>query len=152
MQLADLFDLSLIGRAQADALDYHCADGRFATLTFSEIDLRSNRMARLLAGHGLARGDRLGFFLPNRVEFIDLFLACGILGLIVVPINILYREREIGQIIADAEPKALLSTGELRTFIPEGVTLWDIDEFDVLARDHDGARVRTVIDGNDPAA
>ncbi|MCI0661417.1 MAG: AMP-binding protein [Acidobacteria bacterium] len=152
MQLADLFDLSLTGRAQADALDYSCEDGGVATLTFSEIDLRSNRMARLLAERGLARGDRLGFFLPNRVEFIDLFLACVKLGVIVVPINVLYREREIGQIIADAEPKAVVSTRELRTFIAEGIPLWDVDELASQALDWDGARLRTVIDGNDPAA
>ena len=152
MQLADLFDLSLIGRAQADALDYNRADGSIATLTFAEIDLRSNRMARLLNSRGLARGDRLGFFLPNRVEFIDLFLACVKLGVIVVPINVLYREREISQIIADAEPKAVVSTGELRTFIPEGVPLWDVEELAAQALSRDGARHRAVIDGSAPAA
>src|SRR5262245_27596989 len=152
MQLADLFDLSLIGRARADALDYNSADGSVATLTFAEIDLRSNRLARLLTSRGLARGDRLGFFLPNRVEFIDLFLACVKLGVIVVPINVLYREREISQIIADAEPKAVVSTGELRTFIPEGVPLWDIEELAAQALSRDGARHRAVIDGSAPAA
>jgi len=152
MQLADLFYLSLTGRALADALDYDCADGRVATLTFNEIDLRSNRMARLLAGRGLARGDRLGFFLPNRIEFIDLFLACVKLGVIVVPINVLYREREIGQIIADAEPKAVASIKELRSFIPEGVPFWDVEELASQALNRDGARVRTLIEGNDPAA
>src|SRR5262245_34744526 len=152
MQLADLFNLSLTGRATADALDYDGPDGRVATLTFNEIDLRSNRMARLLAGRGLACGDRLGFFLPNRVEFIDLFLACVKLGVIVVPINVHYREREFGQIITDAEPKAVASIKELRSFIPEGVPFWDVEELASQALYRDGARVRAVIDGNDPAA
>jgi malonyl-CoA/methylmalonyl-CoA synthetase len=152
MQLADLFDLSLIGRAPAAALEYDCADGKVATLAFGEIDRRSNRMARLLAERGLARGDRLGFFLPNRVEFIDLFLACAKLGVIVVPINVLYREREIGQIIADAEPKAVASTAELGSFIPESTPLWDVDELAAQALSHGEGRVRAAIDGNDPAA
>lgn len=83
MQLSDLFDLSLINRATVDALDYDHADGTTATLIFGELDARGNRVARALTGRGLERGDRLGFFLPNRVEFIDLFLACVKLGVIV---------------------------------------------------------------------
>jgi malonyl-CoA/methylmalonyl-CoA synthetase len=73
MQLIDIFNLSLIGRAATEALEYDSADGATATLTFGDIDARSNAMARVLAARGLARGDRLGFFLPNCVEFIDLF-------------------------------------------------------------------------------
>src|SRR6185503_2931444 len=60
MQLTDIFDLSLVGRATVAALDYERADGTTATLTFGELDARSNRVARLLAARGLARGDRLG--------------------------------------------------------------------------------------------
>ncbi len=152
MQLADLFDLSLTGRATLDALEYDCADGRVETLTFGEIDARSNRVARLLAARGPARGDRLGLFLPNRVEFIDLFLACVKLGVIVVPINVLYREREIGHIITDSEPMAVVTTRELGQLIPAGVPVWDIDEIATAAARQDGTRVRMAIDGDDPAA
>src|SRR5215475_9302107 len=76
MQLLDLFDLSLIGRAMKVALEYDCADGSVDTLTFGDLDARSARVARLIKSRSLARGDRLCFFMPNRVEFIDLFLAC----------------------------------------------------------------------------
>ena len=37
---------------------------------------------------------------------IDLFLACVKTGVIFVPINILYRGREIAHILEDAEPRA----------------------------------------------
>jgi len=152
MQLTDLFDLSLIGRAQAEALEYDRADGTVSTLTFGELDARSNRVARLLNSRGLVREDRLAFFLPNRVEFLDLFLACVKLGVIVVPINVLYREREINHIIADAEPKAVVTTRELAPFIPVGTPVWDVDELASAALSHDGSRMRTTIDGDDPAA
>src|SRR5688572_7380170 len=75
MQLTDIFDLSLKGRASADALEYDCADGSVDTLTFGDLDARSDRVASLMASRGVSRGDRLCFFMPNRVEFIDLFLA-----------------------------------------------------------------------------
>jgi acyl-CoA synthetase (AMP-forming)/AMP-acid ligase II len=47
--------------------------------------------------------------IPNRLEYIDLFLAATRLGVVLVPINVLYREREAGHILRDASPKALVS-------------------------------------------
>jgi malonyl-CoA/methylmalonyl-CoA synthetase len=152
MQLADLFNLSLIGRAAAGALEYDRPDGTVATLTFGDLDVRSNRLARLLASRGIARGDRLGFFLPNRVEFIDLFLACIKLGVIIVPINVLYREREIDHIASDSEPASIVTTRELSSLVPARITGWDVDEITSSALNHSGAHIRTAIDGDDPAA
>ena len=103
MNLTHLFDLSLRGRADTPALEF---DGR--TYTFGEVDARSNRMAQMLIARGLKAGDRLCVHLPNSVEMIDLYLACVKLGVIFVPINILYREREVGHILQDAEPALFL--------------------------------------------
>src|SRR5690242_13223943 len=100
MNLRDLFDLSLVGRRDQIGLEW---EGK--TYTFGEIDERSNRMAGALVERGLTQGDRLCVYLANRIELIDLYLACVKLGVIFVPINILYREREIAHILADAEPK-----------------------------------------------
>ena len=44
---------------------------------------------------------------------IDLYLACVKLGVIFVPINILYRDREISHILSDAEPKLLVTERDL---------------------------------------
>ncbi len=152
MQLTDIFNLSLVGRAAAEALEYDNADGIVTTLTFGELDARSNQVARLLTARGIMRGDRLGFFLPNCVEFIDLFLACVKLGVIVVPINVLYREREISHIVSDAEPKAVVTTKELAAFVPAGADVWEIADLAAAALQQDSARVWTAIDGDDPAA
>ena len=152
MQLIDIFNLSLKGRAPAGALEYDCADGSVATLSFGELDARSDRIARLITSRGLARGDRLCFFMPNRVEFIDLFLACVKTGVIVVPINALYREREVGHIVADAEPKAVVTTRELGPFVPSSAMVWDVDELAGAAHSGNCARERTALDGDDPAA
>ena len=157
MNLAHLFDLSLAGRSTVKALDYDRADGGgVATLTFGELNARSDRVAKLLGARGFSRGDRLGVFLPNRVEFLDLFLACVKLGVIVVPINVLYREREIGHIIEDSEPKAVVTMGTLAPFIPATAPVWDVDELISSALSpnsgFDGESVRTAIDGDEPAA
>jgi malonyl-CoA/methylmalonyl-CoA synthetase len=99
MNLCHLFDLSLVGRRDAIALEF-----RGDVYTFGEIDARSNRVAHLLARRGFQAGDRLCVYLANCVEMIDLYLACVKLGVIFVPINILYRDREITHIVDDAEP------------------------------------------------
>jgi malonyl-CoA/methylmalonyl-CoA synthetase len=108
MNLLDLFDLSLIGRRDREALEF---EGR--VYTFGDIDQRSSRMAEALRRRGIETGDRVCVHLPNCVEFIDLYLACLKLGAIFVPINILYREREIAHIVADAEPKCVVTRDEL---------------------------------------
>lgn len=106
--LRDHFAVSLVGRANNIALEWQGAE-----YTFGEIDARSNRMAHVLAARGLARGDRLCVYLANSIEFIDLFLACVKLGIIFVPINILYRERELSHILSDADPKLYLTAAGL---------------------------------------
>ena len=152
MQLRDLFNLSLTGRAGVTALEYDQPDGVAATLTFGELDARSNRVAHLLTARGLLRGDRLGFYLPNSVEFIDLFLACVKIGVIVVPMNVLYRERELSHIVNDAEPKAVVTNQELAPQIPAGAAVWRIDEVTAAAREHSAELPRIPLDGDDPAA
>ena len=108
MNLLHLFDLSLIARANDIALEW---DG--AEFTFADIERRSNRVAHALRDRGLTKGDRLCVYLGNSMELIDIYLACIKLGVIFVPINILYRDREIAYITNDAEPKLFITEAEL---------------------------------------
>ena len=152
MHLTALFDLSLHGRASRQALAYDDAEGVARTLTFGDLDARADTMAAELASRGLARGDRLVVHLPNRVEFIDLFLACTRLGVIFVPANILYRERELRHIISDAEPKAVVATRGTDVPYPANVPVWDVESLALCA----AARERTPtdtsgLDGDSPA-
>ena len=113
MNLRQLFDFSLVERRDEPALEFLACDGRLESRTFGDLDDASNRLARVLAERGFTAGDRLCVYLPNSVEMIELFLACVKLGVIFVPINILYREREIAHIVSDAEPKAMITALEL---------------------------------------
>ncbi len=118
MNLIQLFDLSLAGRATQPALEW-----LGTVYTFAEIDVRSNRMAHLLQARGLEQGDRLGIYLANRIEYIDLYLACLKLGVIAVPINILYRERELTHILSDARPKLLITAAEIEALSGAALTM-----------------------------
>lgn len=151
MQLGDLFDLSLLGRRDAVALEYEAPGGTVRTLTFGEIDARANRMARALAARGVTRGDRLCVHLANRIEFIDLFLACVRMGVIIVPVNVLYREREISHMVADADPQLSVTTSEHRSFFQDTAVV-DVEELAREAEAQSSGRVRLTIDGDEPAA
>jgi malonyl-CoA/methylmalonyl-CoA synthetase len=104
MNLINLFDLSLVGRKNKPALEFESQ-----TFTFGQINERSNRMANFLTSKGVATGDRVCIYLENCVEMIDIYIACAKLGVIFVPINILYKEREITHILSDAEPKIVIA-------------------------------------------
>ncbi len=137
MNLTELFDLSLAARRDTTALEF-----QDATYTFGDIDARSNRLAQLLAQRGFKTGDRLCVYLANCVEMIDLYLACVKLGVIFVPINILYRDREIAHILADAEPKALVSASE---------PFWNPADLTRDAAALSNERPQIALDGDTPA-
>src|ERR1051326_4330408 len=127
VNLLHLFDLSLRARAADAALEW-----AGETYTFADVESRSNRVARALQAAGFAKGDRLCVHLANRIELIDLYLACVKLGVIFVPINILYREREIAHITNDAEPKLFLT--------------------EPIEPSDDATRPNVMLDGETPAA
>jgi malonyl-CoA/methylmalonyl-CoA synthetase len=133
--LGELFDRSLVGRASTPALDVDVAGG-IRTLTFGEIDARAARMAHVLTARGIGQGDRVAVYLANRLEFIDLFLACLRIGAPFVPVNILYRGREIGHMLQDADPRVVVTAAAARDLFPAGIAVVDVDE---LSREADRA-------------
>ena len=105
----------------------------------------------MLFRSGLRVGDRLAIHLGNRVEFIDVLLAAVKLGVLLVPVNILYREREIAHILGDAEPVAVVTSADLAGYLPSLTPAWDIDAAAVEAASYSSDRVRATLDGESPA-
>ena len=111
MQLADLFASSLVGQAGEVAIEHERADGGPASLRFGE--LHAQQPAGACARQARSGGGRSGWRLPlEPSRIVDLLLACVKLGLVLVPINILYREREIAHILADAQLRIVVTTKE----------------------------------------
>ncbi|MFI5197620.1 MAG: long-chain fatty acid--CoA ligase [Thermoanaerobaculia bacterium] len=85
--------------------------------TYAELDARAEGAARALTeGVGLRKGDRLALLAGNRVEFLDVFFACGKTGVVLVPLNTRQTVGELQGIVEDAQPKAFLydkSYGEI---------------------------------------
>jgi malonyl-CoA/methylmalonyl-CoA synthetase len=152
MQLGDLFDLSFRGRRESVGLECEDATGERRSLTFGAIDARANRMARALMAHGVGRGDRVTLQLANSVEFVDVFLACVRLGAIFVPVNVLYREREVSHIVRDAEPRLAIAGEEDLDLVPKPHISTDMRQLADEAAAASDAPVRVALDGDDPLA
>ena len=129
MTLLPLFAPALQGRRAEPALEVDTPQG-VRTLTFGALDVRSDRLAVILSARGVRAGDRVAFCLPNRLTIVDLWLAAVKLGVIVVPINVLYRAREVAHIVSDAAPVAVITTPDRVGDLPAGAVWWDADALD----------------------
>lgn len=81
-------------------------------LTYAELDQRSNRLANALRGMGLARGDRVGIYLPNCPEIVEIELACYKAALIKAPFNARLSPTEVGEIAANSDATVIVTTAE----------------------------------------
>ncbi|HEU0007020.1 MAG TPA: AMP-binding protein [Terriglobia bacterium] len=148
MNLVDLFQSSLAGRRDTIALEWRDASSALETWTFGELDVRSNRLAHLLEQRGLRQGDRLVVYLANRIELIDLYLACAKSGILFVPINVLYREREVAHLVRDAEPKAVVAAGDF----PHAFQAWHCEDLSRQSLGYSSDPLDCALDGDSPAA
>src|SRR5918994_2795379 len=78
-------------------------------LSYAALDDASARVASLLREHGVGPGDRVGLMLPNVPHFAIAYYGVLRLGATVVPMNVLFKRREVAYMLADSEAKVLLA-------------------------------------------
>ncbi|HRO61336.1 MAG TPA: AMP-binding protein [Burkholderiaceae bacterium] len=83
--------------------------------TWSEFATEVDRLAAGLAALGLQRGDRIGIWSPNRVEWLVTQFASARIGLILVNINPAYRLHELEYALNAAGCRAIIAAERLRT-------------------------------------
>jgi malonyl-CoA/methylmalonyl-CoA synthetase len=91
------------------ALQFTRPGGDPMELSYRELHQASRRLAAGFRNWGLRKGDRVAFFLGNRPEFVTTYLALARLGAVIVPLNLAYRRRELSHVLADAQPRLLLT-------------------------------------------
>jgi malonyl-CoA/methylmalonyl-CoA synthetase len=108
VNLHDLFAIPRRRTPEKTSLRFREGEAE-AALSYAALFEESDRLAAGLAARGMRKGDRVAFFLGNRPEFVTAYLAAVRLGAVMVPINLAYRRREIAHMLADAEPRLLLT-------------------------------------------
>jgi long-chain acyl-CoA synthetase len=100
--------LSLLRRFAAETPEAPCLAHGETLLSFGDLDERSDRLATILLARGIGDGDRVALLAHAAPIFYELTYACAKIGAIMLPLNWRLAPREIGQIVADAEPALIL--------------------------------------------
>ena len=95
------------------------AGPREVRLDWREFDAYVNRWANALASLGVSRGDRVATVLPNSIELLASYWACFKLGAAAVPLSTLLNAGGLASLLADAAPRAIVSSGDLRGMLDE---------------------------------
>lgn len=112
--------------------------------SYREFDAWTNRVAHGLSALGLKKGDALALMSGNRAEFFAVYFACARLGLVCVPINLLWRQGEMSHVLKDSCARAaVVEAGLLAQFCsaverPEsllGIVVMDLQTSDVIGPD-----------------
>ena len=77
-------------------------------LTYSELDIRSNKLAEWLQKNRVGKGDRVAILSHNCAEFFELEFACAKIGAIELPLNWRLTKPELEYILNDSTPTVLI--------------------------------------------
>jgi len=103
-------------RAEASPDKLMALDETGRTITFAGYRQACLEAAAGLGGWGISAGDRVSWILPSRFESFTLAGALSRLGATQVPILPIYRHREVGFILEQAEATSLVVPGVYRDF------------------------------------
>jgi long-chain acyl-CoA synthetase len=84
--------------------------GSSETISYAQLDARSNRAAHLYRSLGLGHGDTIAICMENRAEFFDLVWGAQRSGLVYVAISNRLTPSEIDYILADSGAQALFAS------------------------------------------
>ncbi len=102
-QIADLFE------AIADAVPDNEAvvcDG--VRITYAELDRRATRLANFLRDRGIGKGDHIGTYMFNGIEYVTTMIAAFKISAVPININYRYVEDELAYLFGNADLKAVV--------------------------------------------
>jgi long-chain acyl-CoA synthetase len=76
-------------------------------LTFGDLDKLSNRVAHALVRLGIGQGDKIALSCPNLPFFPIVYYGIMKTGAAVVPLNVLFKPREVAYHLSDSDAKAV---------------------------------------------
>jgi acetyl-CoA synthetase len=117
------------GRHAADrtrfALYWEDEAGSSEAYTFWDLQQRANRLSNALSALGVERGDRVGIILPQRPETAIAHIACYQMGVVAMPLSVLfgpdaleYRLQNSEAVAALVDPASLPGLARIRDKLP----------------------------------
>ena len=77
--------------------------------TYRDLDIWSKKIAETLSAFGIRRGDHVAIMIPNVPEFTAAYFGILKLGGVVIPINTMLLENEVGYLLNHSDAKCLLA-------------------------------------------
>ena len=111
---AGSFTVNAITRTDQPAL----IDDR-ETVTYGEVEARSNAIARGLAAAGLRPGERMGILCRNEAAFVETMVACSKLGADALMLNTSMPAPELAAVLRREQPTVLVHDGEFMDVVAE---------------------------------
>jgi long-chain acyl-CoA synthetase len=105
MTLPEMFNASVAQHGGAVLTDF-----LGARLTYAEIGVKAERFAAALIGGGLAKGDRIGLYLPNVPDYLIAYYGALKAGAIVVNMSPLYSRAELAHQTADCGARIVVTS------------------------------------------
>src|SRR5690606_12052958 len=120
LEARNIWDL-IVARADATPQREMAVDETGRRLTIGGYRDRCERVAAGFAARGVGDGDVVSWIQPTTLEAMVLFGALRRLGAVQNPILPIYREREVGFIVGQVAPRALVVPSTWRGFDYEGM-------------------------------
>ncbi|MCE7902394.1 MAG: hypothetical protein DYH20_06980 [Gammaproteobacteria bacterium PRO9] len=134
-----------------------------ATLTWQELDRRSNAVANGLLALGVGRGDSVAILLENCVEYVEILYGIWKAGAVTVPLNLAVPESGLKMMLNDAAARVLFCSpaqrarvagllGEVNSVLPGGVIVHEgaAGAFATWRDGHPASRPPVTIGDEDP--
>ncbi len=118
-----LLDEAIARWPDAEAIVFSAYDdlGVSARWTYAELGERARRVGKALIAAGIEPGERFGIWATNLPEWLELQFGAAYAGVVVIPMNPLYRASEVEFVLAKARAAACFVLPEDR-----GISLWEI--------------------------
>ncbi len=89
-----------------------CADGAANEITYGALRETSNRLANVLAAHGVGNGDRVAILLPQMPAVAASHIAIYKLGAVALPLAMLFGVEAISYRLQDSGARALITNAQ----------------------------------------
>ncbi|MHC6625471.1 amino acid adenylation domain-containing protein [Streptomyces globosus] len=125
----------LFARRLAERPDAVAVVDRARSVTYAQLDARANRLARLLAAHGVAAESTVGVAVPRSVDTVAAVLAALKLGAAFLPLDLAHPADRLAYMIEDSGAALVVGTEPVAGKIPDvpGVPVVLLDAPDTAA-------------------
>ncbi|WP_408661880.1 amino acid adenylation domain-containing protein, partial [Jatrophihabitans sp.] len=118
----------LFAQRLAERPDATAVVDRDRQYSYAELDARANRIARLLAAHGVGAGSVVGVAVPRSFDMVAAILASLKLGAAFLPLDLAHPADRLAYMTADAGARVVVGTEAVAGLLPAGPVPVLLDE------------------------